>query len=149
MNQILLNVSRALFLAALALAGTASWRAFSPVPVELSEPDWHVHLHNNDLGPMAIGRQIVRIPITNPSARARRVLGMMSGCRPKVCFEPVVGEPITIGPGETAIYPIAMTINELGSFEFPVLLFLEKNGISQAEVLLRGVGVASEDSEND
>lgn len=146
--MIFLNVSRALFLTALALAASALW-TFSPGPTELSEPDWVVHSAEDDLGPLAIGRQTARIAISNLSARSRRVLGMRSGCRPNVCFEPVVGEPITIGPGETSIFSIAMTINGLGSFEVPVLLFLEKNGITQVELVLRGVGVASEDSQND
>lgn len=134
--------SRVLLLTAI---GLACWGVYlmllAPASVEADLPlvvDWPVR----DLGQLSIGSHEVTIHVTNPAGRTRRVIGMMSGCRPNVCFGAKLAEPVAVPPGETVEYVCEVTITGSGPFEFPILLHLEDNGIRTVEQTLRGVAIA-------
>src|SRR6476661_1881336 len=98
-------LSRMLLLGAVALAGLASWQmARTPHEIKDAGPPLVIDWPAPELGEMGVGGHEVVVRLSNPSARIRYVIGMLSGCRENVCFKPKVAEPVAIPPGETVTY---------------------------------------------
>jgi hypothetical protein len=139
-------LSRVFLMAAVLFAGWGVCRMLSPAPPPSNPPlvvDWPAA----DLGELGFGPHEVVVRISNPSDRTRRVLGVMQGCRPNVCFGPKYHRPVAIQPGATVEFACELDITGSGPFVCPIVLYLEENGIREVEHKLRGIAVRAEGKE--
>jgi hypothetical protein len=94
---------------------------------------------------MGIGTYEVVVRVANPTGRTCRIIGMLQGCRPNVCFRSKHAEPVEVPSGGTVTYACEVNITGSGPFEFPLYLYLEDNGIRAVDQTLRGTAVAPRD----
>ena len=138
----LLWLSRTLAFVSIGLIGWAVWAgAFASVsaaerPLEI---DWPAP----DLGRLGVGSHEIIVRITNSGGRPRRVIGMTNSCGPNGCIGPKTGEQVVVFPGGTVDYPCLLEIHQPTPFDVTIHLFLEDNGIREAETTLHGIGVAT------
>jgi hypothetical protein len=137
-------IFRTLVLAAIGLAGWGAWLlwlapASSDAEPADTDPPLAVTWPEPDSGPTAVGSHELVVQVTNPAARPRRIIGMMKLCGLNACAKPKFEEPVTVPPGETVAYPCVLEVSRPGPFETSIHLYLEENGIREAETVVRGV----------
>ena len=133
----------ALLFAALLFAGSA-WLIFSPVTTtDVQRTVLNIIQPPTNLGELAVGSHELPIAMSSRGGRNTRVVGMQTGCRPNVCFNPKATEPLVIPAGGTGTYICELHITGIGPFECPILLYLDDGGLREAHFTVRGVGVAA------
>lgn len=139
------QVSWVLLSCAVILAASGAWLMLSNG--RQSDAGLVVQWPPQDMGQVPTGPHDIEVRVSNPGSVPRRILGVRQGCRPTVCFSSRQTEPIVVAPGQTAALVCEVHVSRPGPFEFPLRIYLEENGIREAELVIRGVGVAGQGGE--
>jgi hypothetical protein len=101
-----------------------------------------------DLGELRSGSHRLIVQVTNPGPVCRRILGMMSGCRNNVCYEPVAPQPIPVAASATVGYEVELTVSGSGPFEVPLVIFVDDEGVRKVNTTLRGIAIEARGTNN-
>lgn len=134
-------LSRVFLLIAVVLAGLGVCQMWDARVQEGSEPALVIVWPARDLGEVSVGSHQIVVRVINPAGRTRRVVGMLQGCRPNVCFGPKNEGPVAVPPGKTVEYACTVDVTGPGPFTFPLHIYLEGDGIDEVGQTLHGTAI--------
>ncbi len=89
-------------------------------------------------------KTLVNFTITNPSKRTRRIISGTGTCNVQGCLTPLVEGQILVEAGATHEYTCELTLRKIGTFEIPITVYLEDNGLRTITLTAQGVAIAPE-----
>jgi hypothetical protein len=121
-----------------ALAGLAVWDMFGAASWREQEPCLVVGWPDPDVGELSLGKHDLIVRVFNPGGGGRRVVGFSAGCQWNICFQPKEAVPVEVPSGETIQYVVEVKALRPGTFDFPLVIYLDDHGMRQVETNVRG-----------